>query len=92
MRFARWMPWATLLLVAAIGFGVGLRGVYLLVAVLLAWFPALVVAYSIAGTVFPLELRTLKSGEANAVPLTFREIVRKNREPVELNLNDKKRP
>jgi DNA-directed RNA polymerase subunit RPC12/RpoP len=90
MRTARWMPWVTLALVAVIAFGAGLRGVYLLIAILSGWVPALFVAYTMVGTMFSLELRTVTPEEANAKRLTFREEMRQNREPLELNLTDKK--
>lgn len=90
MRTAKWMPWLTLLLAFVIAFGSGLRGVHLLIGVILSWMAALLLAYAIVGSIFPLELKILRPEEAAEKSLTVRQIIHQNREPLELDLTDKK--
>ncbi len=87
-RFSEANIWVSFALSPVLSYAVGLRGIALLLVSLVAWVPIAIVFRLLINRILPPKLVIR---DMNNEQLSVRETIRKHRQPISLNLVDKRK-
>ena len=88
--FTQSVFWVSAALSPLLSYAVGLRGVAFVLVSLIAWLPIGMIGRSVLNRILPPKV-VLNAEAMKLMPPTIREVIREHREPLGLNLDDKKR-